>query len=164
MSDGRTHGVGANITIVAAAAIGLYYLPPETVALLAPGFILGKFAGPDERDQERQRNYGEQLVYDFAGPVVGTLWQAYWWPLAKRIPHRDWRSHFPGPATLIAWLYLFGPVLLFVGLLYRPYFEPLLAFLAYQFIGWFIQDCVHVAMDIVHSSLVKMGFRRGLHV
>lgn len=159
MASGSRHDAAARRLLhyaVIGSAAGLVAggNPAHTAALLA-GLLLGRYAGPDVRDQHQVRNEGEKQVRQDFGRALGALWVAYWTPLAWLIPHRHITSHLPGFATAIAFGYLFVPWLWLAHWLLQPpvpaetwIMSWLLSDLAYWlFVGWFAQDILHWWMD-----------------
>jgi hypothetical protein len=148
MALGPAHTRAATRTLVIGTVVAAMSVPPPFSIYLFIGLVIGRYCGPDERDQAHVRNDGETLVYQEFGWVIGGLWQAYWWPLAKRIKHRSWRSHFAGPATLIAWLYLWVPIISITWFLGGfPWAWWLFTIASCTFPGWMLQDTVHLAKD-----------------
>lgn len=131
---------------------------PFTMALgAAVGLVVGTYANPDVRDQEQVRNQAE---HDFAarfGALPGLVWSAYWWPLAKLIPHRSYLSHLPGLATLIAFAWLVLPTLLMQYAIIAVFIDASLIdwltfvlankFVAGVLLGWALQDLAHLFDD-----------------
>lgn len=148
MALAREHNQAATVVALTGSALLVYTLPEPISVYLSLGLLIGRYAGPDLRDQAQVRNGCEQLVHDEFGWLPGFLWSFYWFPLAKRIRHRNWRSHLPGPATMIAWLYLFIPVVLavffFAGAQWGIWS---LTVALYTLPGWVFQDFVHLVQD-----------------
>lgn len=155
MANGKQHDMGASVTLFAGTVIAAASLAPLLAACAVAGLVLGRYANPDVRDQEQVRNHGERLVAQDFGRLAGALWSAYWWPLAKLIPHRSPFSHLPVFATVIAFLWLFVPMLAFawwitgvdmqlgtwlVMWLTSRYGLAILA-------AWSVQDVVHLIQD-----------------
>ena len=155
MAPGKRHYRRATQVIVVGAIASFVYLPPPLAVPVTMGLIIGRFANPDVRDQEHVQNYAETQVKKKYGRLAGLLWWAFWWPLAKLIPHRNCLSHFPPLATPLAFLYLFVPLLSVAWWLLRPpvgidawLAEWLWSWLAAGILaGWMVQDWVHLAQD-----------------
>lgn len=147
MASGKRHAEAAHRVLLAtlfAVAIVLLQPPAQWVIV---GLIIGHFATPDVRDQQKKRNHAEHLVDRHFGRIAGRLWTWYWEPLARIIPHRHWASHLPGPATLIAAVWLYGPWLALAWWFDMPWFSTALLAAKWTLPGWFIQDVVHLALD-----------------
>lgn len=152
MSDGKTHANFADMAIVGGIGLAYYGITNDMIGFplaagLVTGLVIGKYASPDVRDQEDVRNFPEHEVYRELGYLPGLLWQGYWEFLASKIEHRSWKSHLPGPATLIAWLWLFVPILAICGMVYPEWLLPILTFSLLTFPGWMLQDAIHLALD-----------------
>lgn len=147
MANGRTHAQAADVVIVVGSIASFATLPPITAAVVMSGLVIGKYANPDVRDQSDVRNHAEHLIDKQLGCLFGWLWTLYWFPIAKLIPHRHWASHLAGPATLIAWVYMFWPLVLLVALLAPSYLVVALIIVAWTLPGWIAQDVVHLALD-----------------
>lgn len=147
LASGKRHAQAADSVILAGSIASFALLPWQLAALATAGLVIGKYANPDVRDQEDVRNHAEHLISRHFGCLFGWLWTFYWWPLAWLIPHRHWASHLPGVATIIAWLYLFGPLLALVALMLPDYLFVAAVVACWTLPGWFLQDCVHLALD-----------------
>ena len=171
MASGRTHQKGYIWGLAALAAAGAFLLYngsilPEDAGGLLVGGVLGLLIDPDVRDQHNITTRGERRVWraPLVGPILGYLFQVYWYPLALWIPHRSFLSHCPGIATAVAAAWLILPpaaagYYLTGGNLQAPFGVWLLSW--YQpwmpaaFLGWCFQDTIHLALD---------GFRFTWHV
>lgn len=163
MADGKTHQRGYVLGLAALAAAGAYLLyegsigPDEAAGLLVGG-VVGMLIDPDVRDQHNITTRGERRIWGvpLLGPIIGYVFQVYWYPLALLIPHRSFLSHLPVIATAIAAAWLILPPAAVVYYLnnwnlslpfrdwlwmqYQPWVLP-------AFIGWCVQDAVHLALD-----------------
>lgn len=67
-------------------------------------------------DLDQPATYGQHILGTQA-PMIGALWQLYWRPYRKMVPHRHWVSHAPFVGTIIRLYYLLFPFLLIVSFL-----------------------------------------------
>lgn len=147
MASGKRHAEATHkVLLLALLGVAVALLQPPAQWLLV-GLIVGHYATPDVRDQHQTRNHTEHLVDRHFGRLVGKLWTIYWWPMARAIPHRHWTSHLPGPATLIAAAWLYAPWLWLLWVYQPTYFDAALTACLWTLPGWFLQDCVHLALD-----------------
>jgi hypothetical protein len=147
MASGKRHAEATHRVLLAtllAVAVALLQPPAQWIVL---GLIIGHYATPDVRDQQKKRNHPEHLVDRHFGWLAGKLWTWYWEPLASVIPHRHWASHLPGPATLIAALWLYGPWLVLIRLYAPEWYDVAWTACVWTLPGWFAQDVVHLALD-----------------
>lgn len=158
MASGKVHARGTSRTLVIAstfvASIAIVSEFPDVVPLVinnwsviaasVAGLAVGHYASPDVRDQQGLRNHGEKMVEDDFGKLAGKLWTMWWEPMAKRIEHRNWKSHMPGVATLIAaaWLYWLPLAFLWWYGVAVP-----IEWLVWHLAGWAVQDAVHLWQD-----------------
>lgn len=147
MASGKQHAKAADGLIVAGMIAGFSLLPWQLATLATAGLVIGKYANPDRRDIQGKRLHADSIIHRELGCIAGSLWQMYWLPLAWLIPHRHWASHLPGVATIIAWVYLFGPLLALVALALPDYLPLAVIVVCWTLPGWFLQDCVHLALD-----------------
>ena len=158
MSSGKRHAAdtGNAIIVIATvvATIALVSQAPGVVALVVThlrevaafvtGLIVGHYATPDVRDQQKNRNHGEKMVRDHFGKVAGWLWSAWWEPFAMCIPHRSPWSHLPIFATAVAALWLYAVPL---ALCWWYGVQVPWALVAWHVAGWAVQDWVHLRGD-----------------
>jgi len=116
------------------------------VAFVA-GLVVGHYASPDTRDVNKKRTKPEQMVSERFGRFAGNVWSAIWEPLARRIPHRSWLSHLPGPATIMAAAWLYAVPLTALWWYSPTWFAVVWALKWWHVAGWMIQDTVHLAQD-----------------
>lgn len=148
MALGPQHRRASTATAVLGSVGSALLFPPPFSIYLILGFVIGRYATPDTRDLHEKRDVGELIVYEELGWLPGLLWQAYWYPLACRIPHRKWLSHFAGPATVIAWMYLWIPIITVSFAFYGPEIGLWVWMVGSCTLpGWFVQDLVHLAQD-----------------
>lgn len=103
MPSGRTHATISFYT----AGLSLLYLPTlgasrEQVASFAVGCLSGIVLTPDLDVRRTVSN----MVMDDIGVLPGFLWELFWWPYSKLIPHRSILSHGPIIGTMLRVLYL----------------------------------------------------------
>ena len=139
--------------------LGKRYIYVDDAVGLVVGSLIGSVIDPDLRDMHNITTRSERRVWalPIIGPVAGLLWETYWYPMARVIPHRSIWSHLPVLATAVAALYLFLPLsallyLLFVstgGLVgFLPWLLGLLqGWMVFVFIGWCVQDTIHFIQD-----------------
>lgn len=115
-----------------------------TIGAVVSGLVVGHYAPPDVRDQQKLRNHGEKMVEDDFGKLAGWLWSAAWEPLARMIPHRHWASHLPGVATgmAAAWLWWLPLAVMW----WYGYTVPI-DVMCWHVAGWAVQDMVHLMQD-----------------
>lgn len=155
MAGGKQHWGLSSALVIVGTPLAFYFLDKPIAGAITAGLVIGKYATCDVRDQEHVKNYAERRFAKNYGKVLGLLFWAYWWPLAKLIPHRSFLSHLPLVGTSIAFLYLFAPPLSvwwylvgmpvglsewLVGWLYNWLGAGIL-------IGWAVQDFGHLAQD-----------------
>lgn len=149
MSDGRTHALATKYTglgllaglALSAAPIWLTKNPTLTDAMVGVtiGAILGHYITPD-LDLQNKRTREENFFYRI-NPVLGMIWQAYWYPYGLLIPHRHFLSHGVPIGTIIRMAYLFAP--------YWAYYGPFVLenWMVYALLAWCLQDLTHLAQD-----------------
>lgn len=153
--NGQAHLIGNLATAAATLAYIASTPAQEPLMPILAGLGLGIIANPDVRDQEAVRNTGEHVVDAIFGKLIGKLWTAYWWPLAKLVPHRSRWSHWVPIGTIVALLYLLVPTLtLYWAYTANP--APLSDYLSsvlrsdavwWLLVAWVIQDAVHLVQD-----------------
>lgn len=153
--NGRAH-LGGNLLVAGAGVAAAAVYTPELLPSVTIGLALGIIGGPDVRDQEHVRNAGEWVVTHTLGRTLGHLWTAYWWPLAKALPHRSRLSHAPLLSTLIALLYLTAPPLTAYWLLVdtgQGWWQFMASWALQRetlglYMGWAAQDINHWLLDL----------------
>ena len=144
MASGKAHARSTQATIVVVCVVvGVALLPPNLIAFMF-GLIVGHYATPDVRDQQKNRNHGEKMVRDHFGKLAGWLWSAWWEPFAMCIPHRSPWSHLPVFATAVAalWLYAVPLALCWWYDVSVPW-----VLVTWHVAGWAVQDAVHLRGD-----------------
>lgn len=104
------------------------------------GLLLGTIITPD---YDFDKIYIKKIIKKI--PVLGFLWNLYWYPYSKLFKHRG-LSHNVLLGTLTRFLYLSLPILLFC------LFNNISFTYIYILLGWYIQDFVHYILD---SKLIK---------
>lgn len=104
------------------------------------GLLLGTIITPD---YDFDKIYIKKIIKKI--PVLGFLWNLYWYPYSKLFKHRG-LSHNVLLGTLTRFLYLSLPILLFC------LFNNISFTYIYILLGWYIQDFIHYILD---SKLVK---------
>lgn len=146
MPSGKVH-----TRVTAWLAVAMAAVSPEDAA----GVLTGVLLSPD-LDVDRGY-YGLYIIRVLWGDAAERIWQAYWQPYAKLMPHRSILSHVPGLSTAVRLAYLAAPaVIILVALqavgvtwlwdvVYSPHFWRFLR-------GLVIADTLHVVMDIAVTA------------
>ena len=162
MASGLEHSVGykwglgvLSATAVVGTAVGV--LSVDAGIALVAGGVLGMLVDPDIRDQHNITTHTERRwrKIPVVGWIVAYLWQCYWYPMSRFIPHRSFLSHMPGLGTAIAAVWLIVPWSLLLWLINTGGFSGYLTWLLglwqpvfwLTFAGWVFQDTIHFAMD-----------------
>ncbi len=180
MAKGPVHSQWSRYTLVAGSILTtvctpILQLPWIVIPSAIAGLLMGLIADPDL--DQAQTTQSEKRVFEAVGPIVGSLWLAYWKPYAWSLKHRSPFSHLPVLATTIRFLYASVPFILirllsapserlpfldYVAWVVWPWGWPtFLAFLA----GWTLQDTVHAFLDdalATVSWLVALAIIGGL--
>jgi uncharacterized metal-binding protein len=160
MPSGKIHAL---TTTVAAGALGpLIFMvgkqPLIHASAFSAGCLLGLFINPDLDIDHGNKSYA--LVRESTGRMGVSLWQIFWWPYARLIPHRSPLSHMPIIGTAIRMGYLVvGPVLVWAALrmvlplppLTLPSLTPLWW---WGFAGLALVDTLHAAQDRISRLLI----------
>ncbi len=126
------------------------WMSPLNVTAVAIGAFAGWIITPDLDVQGR--TYEEKRFYNWH-PLIGFLWQAYWYVYAKFMKHRG-VSHWPFVGTLTRWGYMFIPlVMMAVGLNLMPSLNW--EWVGMTFLVWAAQDIVHGTLDVLYSSIKR---------
>ncbi len=155
MPNGRCHSAA---TIATASAFLSYFAAGVVVNPVAQTIsawnewaiyaALGAFTGlvvePD-LDQDYQAAPLETMRQT-GGDGLAKLWQLYWTPYARFIPHRSWMSHGPVVGTLGRLLYL-APLYALPILVWTHFFGFPTAQLFAYFVGLAWVDLLHYIMD-----------------
>ena len=138
MADGRTHAkIASGVTLaVSAAALPVGVHDAAAALALVVGAVAGFAISPDLDLEGRTED--EARIWRIS-PVLGFLWQTYWYPYALLIPHRHWLSHAPGIGTLIRMLYVGWWIPLIAPVDWR--------FVVVMWLAWCVQDIAHLAAD-----------------
>lgn len=168
MPNGRCHSAA---TIATTSALLTYFVAGVVVTATSISennewafwAALGAFTGlvvePD-LDQDYQAA-PLSTMRQTGGDTVAKLWQLYWTPYAKLIPHRSLLSHGPFVGTIGRMLYL-APLYALPLLVWSHYF----GFPAAQIFGYFVGlawvDAMHFVMDfwVPHKLFPQNTYRR----
>lgn len=149
MPSGAIHArdsrVLAILTPIPVAVLTANLVP---AALVAVGCLSGIPLSPDL--DHHNRTYAERL------PVIGKLWEWFWLPYEKLMPHRSYLSHAPILGTLLRQLYL---ITILWGVAYLAGWESMglgdeLLWLSRQtwyqwwLLGLVLSDLVHWFQDV----------------
>lgn len=157
MPNGRCHSAA---TISTASVFLTYWSTGAAWAVFAAaGAFVGLVVEPD-LDQDFQAA-PLSTMRQTGGDTVAKLWQLYWTPYARLIPHRSMLSHGPIVGTIGRMLYL-APFYAVPVLVWSHYF----GFPAAQIFGYFVGlawvDTMHFVMDflIPHKLFPQNTYRR----
>ena len=158
--NGKAH-ILASMMLAVPVGIGTVVVTKDLRALpLATlGCAAGILVSPDLDIDGRTDS--ETVVYDQMGPVFGTLWQVYWYPYARAIPHRSVLSHAPllGTVLRIGYLLLLPTLFaVFTPLRLGAVFDAVLAFWP-VWIGLAVSDVVHWMMDLRLVAVILRALR-----
>ncbi len=137
MPSGRTH---ATITFYT-AGLSLIYMPAlgashAQTAAFALGCLSGVVLTPDLDVRRTVSN----MVMDDIGVLPGFLWELFWWPYSKFIPHRSIFSHGPILGTMLRILYL--------SIIIHPLYHRVSSvYLAGALAGLVTVDNLHISAD-----------------
>ena len=143
MASGRVH---ARVAFTAASATTIAAWSGRVPWPFAWGAWFGWFATPDLdmpiTTHEERRLYGLPLL----GWAIGLLWEWYWFPYARIIPHRSFLSHFPPVGAATRLLYASLPLLAWSSWTGDwSWFNWHLAWQVY--LGVQLQDWLHYLLD-----------------
>lgn len=164
--NGKAHmlvNIGTGVGLV---GLGYAYnLPPDYIAALAIGSVVGTVITPD---YDFDRNLPKSIIGRI--PLLGYAWNAFWSPYAKAVKHRSFISHSPFFSTTFRLLYLVvggGAILYLIDLLAgtnllyesiqlfdvtaNPQFWTLV------FLAWCVEDLSHLLLD---TKLFRIFKRR----
>lgn len=114
---------------------------PELLTPAMTGSTLGLLITPD---YDFKSIYIKSVISKI--PVLGALWNAYWWPYAVLFKHRK-LSHNIIFGTLTRFIYLLLPVFI----LYIYYIYPRITIsvesILWIYFFWYIQDLSHYILD-----------------
>ena len=161
MADGKRHAAtyrqGLLLSCIVSLILALLIEPSAIVGPL--GALGGMIMDPDLADMHDKTTYAEQRMWRIS-PIVGFLFQVYWYPLALLIPHRSWLSHLPPFSTALRMIYAFFPLVALVLVYGYGYtFDPFvwlvwmvrnrgsLHWLFWIFVWWAYQDVSHLKLD-----------------
>ncbi len=142
MPNGRCHSAA---TIATASAFLTYgSAGAGWAAYAAFGAFIGLVVEPDLDQDFQAAPLG--VIRETGGDGLAKIWQLYWSPYARLLPHRSFWSHAPVVGTLGRILYLvplWGPVIL----LWTKFFGLPTAQLFAIVVGLAWTDTLHYVMD-----------------
>ena len=141
MPSGRTHAFATGL--VGATALFFPLKTLEISILLSFGCFLGLVLYPDL--DVNVGNYGNALVGAVFGKKLRKVWEMYWYPYSKIMPHRSFLSHLPVLSTAIRLIYIGMPIYILLNLLGISWGNDL----QYVMFGLVSVDALHFVMDIV---------------
>lgn len=100
------------------------------------GTLLGWLMTPDL--DIAGRTHEETRIYRVSR-LLGFIYQLYWKPYSRLVPHRKWYGHLPAIGTLLRALYAFWWLPLVV--------EMDWTMTLWILVGWTAQDTLHIHMD-----------------
>lgn len=148
MATGKQHAQAARKVIKISVFISLLLtLLFDLHAIAGPvGAICGWLIDPD-LDHHHITSRSERRIWN-VNPVLGYLWEVFWYPMARAIPHRHWLSHLPPIGTFVRLGYMVGPWLW----RYRTEIDFAYCWMDHRWALWILfwwvyQDYVHFALD-----------------
>lgn len=141
MSDGATH-TRATLLLATGLASTSVLGRPEISLTLAAGALVGTIVQSD-LDVDAGC-YSFYIVRTVLGRPIGWLWEKYWWPYRRLVPHRSWFSHWPVLSTVGRLAYL-APGLYFLWPFLSAQTWGLLA------AGLALADTLHFILDQVST-------------
>lgn len=168
MPNGRCHSAATIATtavllqhfvagvVVTASTISEYN---EWAGWAAFGAFCGLVVEPDLDQDYQAAPLG--TMRETGGDVLARLWQLYWTPYARLIPHRSLLSHGPIIGTLGRMLYL-APLYALPLVGYSHFFGFPAAPMFATFVGLAWVDLMHFVMDflIPHKLFPQNPYRR----
>lgn len=155
MPNGRCHSTATVATasvflqhfvagvVVTATSISEYN---DWAFWMACGAFTGLIVEPDLDQDYQAAPLG--TIRQTGGDGMARVWQLYWTPYARLIPHRSWLSHAPIIGTVGRILYL-APIYAIPLLIWTYFF----GFPTAPFIGWALGlawvDLLHFVMDFL---------------
>lgn len=173
MASGKVHAIayrkGIVLSIVASLVLAGFVDP---AAIYGPlGALGGMLVDPDLSDQHNITTHTEHRMWRIS-PLVGYVFQVYWYPLSILIRHRSWLSHWPLVGTTLRIVYLFGPPLSCILVYWYGYpFDPLgwaqyiwshresYRGLGWMYVWWSYQDFVHFRLDGFRATRIGRNRR-----
>lgn len=168
MASGKVHAQAYRrglLFSIAASLVLAGFVDPA--AIWGPlGAIGGMLIDPDLSDQHNITTHTEQRMWRIS-PLLGYVFQVYWYPLSILIKHRAWISHWPVVGTTIRILYMFGPALSYVLVYgYGHRFDPVgwvlyvwakredYHWLGWTYFWWAWQDFIHFKLDGFRATTI----------
>lgn len=146
MPSGRIHamvGIPVALTLTA-TGVGASLMLHPVLAGVTVGAWLGVIVTPDI--DHHYITVEEQRIARW-NKIAGLLWWLYWWPYERTHPHRG-KSHSWPAGTVGRMVYLCWPLLVAsMAIAEGDAGVWLLLFWVLVFVGWSVQDCIHLAMD-----------------
>lgn len=117
--------------------------------LATAGCLLGLVASPDLDVDDGFRGF--YVVRRYFGLFIAAIWQIFWWPYAKIIPHRSYLSHGIVVGTLLRTFYVYVPIAI-VGYCFTQtvWIPPL--WTAWLILGLIVSDSVHTVHDMISKG------------
>ena len=167
MASGRCHDWATKkIAVPSAIGMGLIVYPIAGLPAIIPAFLFTFFGLMAQRimspDLDQQQITFSEYLVNRLNPIVGKMWEMYWWAYSAAIPHRHFISHFPIISTIIRIIYLFLPFYLLSFFDIKPlkiFFD--LAFYYWDYslyfiLGMIIADIGHYCLDYNYWLKNKM--------
>lgn len=153
MPDGLTH---SRVTIAASIALPVIlaynHADLSVIVSATAGCLSGLIISPD-LDVD-SGFYGLYIIRRATGGTLAFVWQVFWWPYSRIVPHRSFWSHSYIFGTLIRLCYLLLPILAIMWLVKIPLPSP--TWEMFWFVaGLSISDGLHITMD----KLTEIIFR-----
>lgn len=114
---------------------------PELLGPAMTGSTLGLLITPD---YDFKSIYIKSVINKI--PVLGALWNAYWWPYAVLFKHRK-LSHNIVFGTLTRFIYLLLPVYILYILYIYPRITISIENILIIYALWYVQDLSHYVLD-----------------
>lgn len=161
MADGKRHAEAYRQGLLFSCAVCLpLAVFVDRSAIFGPlGALGGMLIDPDLSDQHNITTHTEQRMWRIS-PLLGYLFQVYWYPLSILINHRAWISHLPVIGTTMRIVYMFGPPLAYILVYWYGYsFDPVgwvmhlwvnranYHALGWMYLFWAYQDFLHLKLD-----------------
>lgn len=145
MPSGKVHTKATGVVYASSLILLPFVVSIEQALLFSYGCLIGMVVTPD--NDVDNGHVGIGIVRHLFGSRVSDMYQAYWYPYARIMPHRGFWSHFPIISTFIRFIYLSVPFLflsLITGWRAEINFYPLL-------IGLIVVDSLHWLFDTVST-------------
>lgn len=154
MANGATHRKWSFrvAAVMVPVGVGLGFVFPPAFAIV-PAALTGRVVEPD-LDHHQLRSESEEMVWG-VNPVIGFLFQTYWYPYGLLHPHRGSSHGWPlGTLVRFAW-FLWLPV---VASLWFAWEDPwLFPQVVWFWVFWFLTHSVHDAVHFLWDGLPPWG-------